>query len=97
MELLCIKDSWCNQPNAILVYEGCRYNLEEVVKGLFLYGTNNNIWYRLLETGVGTHHSSLFAVAPPVIEEITQQIKENGETKRHQTEECHSPTEQTVE
>jgi hypothetical protein len=75
MRLLCIKSSFCNKP-AILVHEGSTYNLTSVSKGLTLEGTNNNVWYTLLETGISTHHSSLFVVHPDEFEEVTEVTEE---------------------
>lgn len=75
MELICLEDSWSSYEHAILVKKGSRYNLINVVKGKYRSGTNNNIWYELLETGTSIHHSSLFAVAPPIIEKTIDNAK----------------------
>jgi hypothetical protein len=59
MKLLCIKDSTCTDPNAVLIYKGKTYTKVGEVKGLYLKGTNNNIWYLVAENA-WAHHSSAF-------------------------------------
>jgi len=36
--------------------------LRKSAHGLTLLGTENNVWYQLLETGIATHDSSLFVI-----------------------------------
>lgn len=43
---------------------GKEYTLINVVHNKTVSGTNNDIWYRLEETGDLIHHSSLFAISP---------------------------------
>lgn len=63
MEVLCIQNSTSDYKGAILVTKGSRYNVTASKKGPTLSGTNNDIWYTLLETGHFIHHSSLFVVS----------------------------------
>jgi hypothetical protein len=63
MTVLCIKNSISHDPNAILVTEGCTYNVTNICKREYLVGTDNNTWYELLETGNCLHHSTLFVEA----------------------------------
>lgn len=70
MELLCIKSSTTHDSELTTVIEGCTYNLTKVVRATFtIPGSNCYIWYELLETGIAIHHSSLFVIAPPEIED----------------------------
>lgn len=62
MKLLCIKNSISDDKEAPLVRSGNYYTLIGVTTGLCLAGTENNIWYKLLETGPVVHHSSIFVI-----------------------------------
>ncbi len=65
IELLSKVSSEINRPTHDLLPKlGKEYTLVNVVYGLTLFGTHNNIWYRLEETGELIHHSSLFAILP---------------------------------
>lgn len=62
MKLLCIKNSCSDDKEAPLVKSGNYYTLIGVTTGLYLAGTENNLWYKLLETGPVVHHSSVFVI-----------------------------------
>lgn len=76
MEVICIKTSIAidNDPRTVLVFKGSRYHVTEV-KEEALFGFPKTIWYRLLETGDSLHSYDLFALAPPLKEEILSQNK----------------------
>lgn len=65
MVVKCIETSNSNDPSAILVIEGCIYNVTNIVNSMYREGTNNSIWYQLLETGDLIHHSSCFIEINP--------------------------------
>jgi len=46
---------------------GKEYSVVNIYIGKTLKGTDNNIWYKLVETGDILQHSSLFAISPNFI------------------------------
>jgi hypothetical protein len=56
-------------PSDLYPKYGKEYTVIKVKHGKTLYGTNNDIWYTLKETGNYVQHSSLFVISPDFIRE----------------------------
>jgi len=79
--VICIEDSWTNNPKCICVKEGCEYIISKIVNGptCSYKGRSSNIWYELVETG-GSLHSSLIFSDPVNIEETIKEEVNKSET-----------------
>jgi hypothetical protein len=75
MQLICIKKGPA-YPNCPKVSKGSRYHLTRIIEEDIFDGSN--IWYVLFEMGDKyMYHSSLFAVAPEIIDEVEEEKYED--------------------